>query len=1197
MTSEISGGDYGAIFRSRERKIVLIAVAAALAILAFAATPALAAESGPQWTVSSVSRPTNFALGSTEDSYVVLVTNTGGAPNTEIVEKGKGSEHAVPIPVTITDELPAGVEALPGTSAEDQLANEHHSGSASFSKDCTFTGGGGVSCTYGGVVQPGDALILNIPVRVVGGAPVSVTNVVRVSGGGASSAVMETPTSVFENGAQAKAETRFGVSPGGATTALSSVQAGAHPDLTTTGAFDTVDATGANAGSVKDIVDDLPAGFAGDLVDTPVCQAQLFLRSECPIPTQVGVTTQIFEPNGQGFEARELEPVYNLAPSPGQVAKIGFNVINDFHYVGDIAVRAPGEGGAPCASSDATSCEPYGLKTTFYNVSGGSINYDGFSLTIWGIPASPVHDPLRCVPSPAGCSFGASNPGLQAPYFTNPTACTAEPLHAELQVTAWQEQEAGAAPNPPPTPMPFGPIVGCDRLLMEPSLTAEATSDAAYSATGFDVDTTIPQTYDNAQGLATSTLKQEVVVNPEGMTVNPSAGPGLAVCTEQQYAEEAAPEKTAQEKEEGKGCPSSSKLATVKVKTPSIEEEITGSAYLAESAVRGNRVEAGRNPFNSLLALYVIARAKNRGVLVKAPGKVEANPETGRLTTTFGPTPAFGPPGAEQPASEGLPPEPASLFTFAFNQGANAPLVTPPTCGDYTVTAQLTPWSNPTGAPLEPLVPPFPIDANCPAGNVPPFNPGVTSYPIHGNAGAYSPFYLKLTRNDGEQEITGFATQFPPGLTGNLSGVTQCGEGEVQRAREQTGVEAETSPACPANSEIGYSIAEAGVGSVLAQTPGKIYLGGPYDGAPFSVVSVTSAHVGPFDLGTVVIHFPLDINPETADVTIPASPADRIPRIIKGIVVHVRSVRVYVTRNNFMLNPTSCNPSALSATVLGDGSSGNTVTVNDPFQVAACSSLKFEPKFTASTSGKTSKADGASLHVALTYPTGALTNDSNIKYVKVDLPKALPSRLTTLQRACLQKEFKANPASCPPESLIGTARAVTPILPVPLEGPVYFVSNGGEAFPNLIMVLQGDGVTIRLVGDTYISPQGVTSSTFNTIPDQPVTSFELNLPEKKFSALGTNKNLCDLTGTKTIKTKIDKRVKGKLVRKNGKLVKETKKVTKTVKEPLIAPTAFVGQNGATFNQQTVVSVTGCPKAKVAKKKAAKKKKKGSKKKK
>ena len=1190
LTKQISLG--------RSWTLAPLLVLVVLSGLAFTAASASAETTTPQWTVSSVSRPTTFAVGSEEDSYVVLVTNTGGAPNTRFVAIGEGGE-TVPVPVTIEDQLPPGLEALPGVTAEDQLGVESAkpggaTPGANFSKECGVTGSGDVGCTYGGVVIPGDSLILRIPVQATGTG--SVTNVVRVFGGGAPApALVETPTTIAASAAQAEADTAFGVSPGGATTALSSVQAGAHPDITTTGAFDTENAVGATVGSVKSISDDLPAGFGGDLVDTPACQAQQFLHGECPVPTQIGVTTQIF--THESAAARRLVPVYNLAPEPGEVAKIGFYIAPEY-YTGDIAVRAPGELGPA-----GEPVEPYGLKTTFYNISGGFIDYDSFSLTIWGVPASPIHDPLRWtipvsssgVPEPGNGHFGVSSTAVEAPYFTNPTQCGSGSLQAELQITSWEEKEPGAAPNPPPTPMEFGPIVGCDRLLMEPSLTAQVTSDAAYSATGFDLDTSIPQTYDNAAGLATSTLKQEVVTLPEGMTVNPSSGAGLGSCSEAQYAEELAAAKTEQEKNEGKGCPNNSKLATVKIKTPAIAEEITGSAYLA-TPYANPFPEAG-HPNGSLLVLYLVARAANRGVLVKAPGLVQPNQETGRLTTTFGPTPEFD----GIPASPGLPPLPASDISFAFNSGANAPLVTPPTCGNYTVEAALTPWANPEDV-LDPSIRPFPIATGvggspCPAGGVPPFAPGVTAGTENNDAGSYSALDLRISRNDGEQEITGFSSQLPLGLTGNLSGIPFCGESEIQHAREQTGVEDETGPACPAGSEIGYSVANAGVGTtVLAQAPGKLYLGGPFDNAPFSVVSVTAAHVGPFDLGTVVIHFPLDINPETADVTIPASPTDRIPHIIKGIVIHVREIRAFVNRKDFMLNPTSCEPFNFSATVIGGGADPTNpagydpVTVSTPFRVTACQALKFEPKFAAGTSGKTSKADGASLHVALTYPTGALTNDANIKEVKVELPEALPSRLTTLQKACLQKEFRANPAGCPPESVIGHAKAITPILPVPLEGPVYFVSNGGEAFPNLIMVLQGDGVTIDLVGDTFISPAGITSSTFKTVPDQPVTSFELTLPEGKFSALGTNKNLCSLSKTVTTKKTVKEKVK-------GKTKKVVKKTTKTVPTPLVMPTKFIGQNGAEVNQSTPVSVTGCAKTKVAKKKAAKKKKKGSKKKK
>jgi len=315
---------------------------------------------------------------------------------------------------------------------------------------------------------------------------------------------------------------------------------------------------------------------------------------------------------------------------------------------------------------------------------------------------------------------------------------------------------------------------------------------------------------------------------------------------------------------------------------------------------------------------------------------------------------------------------------------------------------------------------------------------------------------------------------------------------------------------------------------------------------------VTSAKVGPFDLGTVVLRFALRIDPYTARVSVDPTASEPIPTIIQGIVTHVRDIRVYIDRNNFTLNPTSCNPLAISSTLTSNLGAGATIT--SPFQAASCASLKFAPKFTVSTSGKTSRARGASLSVKLTYPQGPAGTYANIAKVKVDLPKQLPSRLTTLQKACTAAQFNANPAGCPPASLIGHAKATTPLIPVPLEGPAYFVSHGGEAFPSLIMVLQGYGVTIDLVGSTFISKAGITSSAFKTVPDQPVGSFELTLPEGKYSALAANGNLC--------KTK------------------------------LAMPTAFVAQNGAEIHTTTPIKTTGCPKGKKqakAKKKAHKSK--------
>ena len=1065
----------------------------------FGVAPGVALAGVPEWSVSVASRPTVFrpAGDAAGDAYVVLVTNTGGAASAG--------------PVTVTDELPEGVVPAAGSSAVDELGVTEGSAGHDFSKACGVGGDGNVmSCTYSSGVQPDDTLIITFAVKVVTGKPESLANMVRVSGGGAASAWKETSTVVSSEPAG------FGISPGSTSSTLSSLQAGGHPDLTVSTAFNTENREGATSGNLKNTTFDLPPGFAGDLVDTPTCAAVDFLREECPIATQVGVTTITIL---GGVPGPHLQPVYNLAPEPGEVAKLGFWV-STFFYEGDIKVREPGEGGS---QPERGPGEPYGLKTTFYNATAGIVAVDNVALTVWGVPADPVHDALRWDPHALGGTFGASTNATVAPFFTNPTSCSTTPLESAFKVTSWQHPEESE--HPEATYMSFGPLVGCDALQMEPSLTAEATTDSAGAATGLDLATKIPQTYNNAEGLAAPTLKKETVTLPEGMTVNPSAGAGLAACSEAQYAEEGPGYVP------GVGCPNASKLATVKIVTPSISEEVTGSVFLAEPAPFG---EPGKNPFGSLLALYLVARAPVRGVLVKAAGEVQVNQTTGQLTTTF----------------DGLPPLPFSIATFSFNQGANAPLVTPPACGGYEVTAALTPWSAPEASPLTPLVPPFEITAGCPAGGVPPFAPQAIAGTQDNQAGSYSPMYIRVIRNDGEQELTGLGSQLPPGLTANLNGVPFCPEADIQQARAKTGVQEEASPSCPPASEIGHSIAEAGVGSVLVQTPGRLYMAGPFEGAPFSVVSVTSAHVGPFDLGTVVVHLPLQINPDTAQVSIPEGAANQIPHIIKGIVIHLRSIRVYINRPDFTLNPTSCNPMTLAVTPVGGGQdptnpADNTpVTVNNPFQASNCQNLQFAPKFTAYTIGKASKANGASLTVKLAYPKAPQGTQTNISYVKVDLPIQLPSRLTTLQKACTEQAFNTNPATCPPASIIGHAKATTPILPAPLEGPAYFVSHGGAKFPELIMVLQGYGVTIMLHGETFIT-KGITSSTFHTVPDQPVTTFELTLPQGRYSALGANLppkteyNLCS--------------------------------------QKLTMPTLFKAQNGQQLKQNTPITPTGCPK--------------------
>jgi uncharacterized repeat protein (TIGR01451 family) len=1091
-----------------------------LSLLLVASAAATAGE--PQLSVSAVSRPTDLVPGgqSGEDAFVITVTNTGSAPTTGA-------------PITITDELPSGLSAPGGTTAEDTLRVVENAPEARFSKDC-----GPRSCVYDNAVVAGDTLTITIPVNVAASPPSScsvpagavscVTNVVRVSGGGAVATSVEVPTVV------SAAPAPFGISPGGAGTSLSSLQAGAHPNLSTTLAFNTSSRGGVLSGAFKDTIDDLPPGFALDLKDTPTCADALFLQEECPVGTQVGVTTiSVIGP----LKGPQLEPVYNLAAGPGKAAKIGFTVAGDFFIEGDISVR-PGD---------------YGGRATFYNATQGLTEVNNVSLTIWGVPADPSHDPLRWHPGVVGSrlngGFGTSTDAALVPYFTNPTACTAEPLEAELSSDSWEEPGL----FPAPTRTPIGPIIGCDRLGMKPALTADATTVAADAATGLDVETTIPQTYDNPTGLATSTLRDAIVKLPQGMTVNPSAGVGLGACSIGQFEEEGS------EAVAGRGCPNNSKLGTVSIQTPLLKEEVLGSVFLAQPAPFG---EPGRNPFNSLIAMYVVARIPARGIIVKVAGEVSANPLTGELVTTF----------------TDLPPLPFSSFKLSFRQGATSPLVTPASCGAYQASAQFTPWATPT-EPVAALAPPFVISTgfdggSCPAGGTPPFSPKAEAGMETVRAGTYGSMDIRVQRGDGEQEITRFSARLPAGLTANLTGVPFCSNQAIEASKAKTGAREEAEPSCPLESEIGHTSVGAGVGSVLAYAPGKVYMAGPYHGAPFSIVAITSAKVGPFDLGTVVVREALEIDPLTAVATVDAAASDPIPHIIKGIVVHVRDIRVYIDRPGFMLNPTNCKPETFALTVGGAGldvvspADDTRFTIDNPFQVANCQALGFHPTFRASTSARTSRTDGASLKVKLTYPTGA-GPQANISSVKVDLPRQLPSRLSTLQKACRDTVFDANPAACPAASRVGTAKAVTPILPVPLVGPAYFVSHGGAKFPELILVLQGYGITIELKGETFISKAGITSSTFRTVPDQPVTSFELTLPQGPDSALGAFGSLCSPTKRVSVRKTVHVRV-------HGRLKKVVKRVSELVATPLRMPTAFTAQNGQTLRQNTPIQVTDCP---------------------
>ena len=651
---------------------------------------------------------------------------------------------------------------------------------------------------------------------------------------------------------------------------------------------------------------------------------------------------------------------------------------------------------------------------------------------------------------------------------------------------------------------PLG-VSGCARPGFTPSISVMPESSVADSPTGLHVDLRVPQS--ESQGtLATANLKDAVVALPAGVTVNASAASGLVACSPAQI-EMNGPEPAQ--------CPDASKIGSVSIETPLLEHPLPGAIYLAAQ---------NENPFGSLLAVYIAVDDRQTGVVIKLAGKVAADPVTGQLTATFDENPQ-------------LPFEDMKLDFFG---GERATLATPAACGQYGASASFSSWAQPEN-PVTPFVQPFAISsgpggAACASAG---FAPTIVAGTASNQAGSYSPFVMSLRRKNGEQRFGAVSLTMPQGMEGIISHVTPCGEAQADAG------------SCPASSQLGHVSVQAGVGGQpdTLPEPGRqedpVYLTTGYGGAPFGLSIVVHAEAGPFNLGTVVVRAKILVDPVTAQVSVvtDASGPYAIPTILQGIPVDVQAMNIEVDRSQFMFNPTSCEPLSVAGTI--GSAEGASTAVSSHYQAAGCASLPFAPKFSASTGGKASKAQGASLLVKIASKggPGASGEEANIKSVKVELPKQLPSRLTTLQKACTAAQFEANPAGCPKESNVGTATADTPILANPLSGPAYLVSHGGAAFPDLEIVLQGEGITLILDGQTNIK-NGITSSTFKTVPDAPISSFELNLPTGSYSILGTdlpesaNYNLCG--------------------------------------QVLAMPTIITAQNGAEVHQSTPVAIEGCP---------------------
>ncbi len=955
-------------------------------------------------------------------------------------------------------------------------------------------------------------------------------------------------------------------------------QAGGHPwALTTVGELTSEE--GINPSKThfiiptrdpKDIVAGLPPGLLGDPQALPRCSLTLVTSSseECPADTQVGVAVLHW------LDGKEiLSPLVNVTPEAGQSA--------------EFAIENTAKITTPLLTAHLVhTAQGYGFTVSSNEIP--IVALYGFELTFWGVPADPSHNAMRgrfCavveIGTPLGCNgTGGEHAGLaQVPFLSMGTDCAGGPETATLRADSWQEPGSvreGRYSGYAEATATLPGVTGCNLLRFDPTIAVEPDSLLADEPVGLGVNIEVPQPETPGQD-ATPHLRNAVVTLPEGLSISPGIVDGIQACNES--GREGINFEGPESEEVGLNgelqlapghCPDASTVGSAEAVTPLLPEPVKGHVYLARPLCGGPGEAACTNEdaldghlYQLYLELGGAGPLANAGVNIKAHGYVEANPATGQLTTKF----------LDNPQT------PFSELKIHLNGGPRAPLDTPAVCGPAVTTADFTPWSAPGITPEglsmagTPDATPFSLfdveGCASPAG----LSPGFVTGTVTPQAGQFSAFTLSFSRQDREQFLSGIQVHTPPGLLGMLSSVPLCKEPEAQLGT------------CSEASKIGTTRVASGAGSHPFEISGNVYLTTGYKGAPFGLSIVTDAVAGPFNLGLVIVRARIDVDPETSQLTVTSDP---LPQIVFGVPLRLQRVTVDIDRPSFMFNPTNCGtpgqPGTQQVTAVLSGSQNAVANVRSQFAVGGCKSLDFKPRFTVSTSGHTSKANGASLDAKVSYPAGSVGSEANIASVKVELPKQLPSRLTTLQKACTAATFDANPAGCPPASIVGIAKASTPLLPVGLEGPVYFVSHGGEAFPSLIVVLQGDGVRVDLTGSTFISRAGITSSTFKTVPDVPVNSFELYLPEGKFSALAANGNLCDQTTTATVRRRVTKQAHGKIVHRT---------VTTRTSKPasLVMPSEFVAQNGAVLKQNTKIAVTGCAaKAKQAKASPKKRKK-------
>jgi len=930
------------------------------------------------------------------------------------------------------------------------------------------------SCTTEQAVAPSLNLpTLNAPLRVGPGATLGTHAIhIEVEGGNAPMIVRDIPLTVSALPALPGAQDVFAGAYDNA--GVPDQAAGGHPYSASAGVVLNTNRSPLGfvtpAGEFKDIIANLPPGFLGNPIAMPECSEDVVdvpFGPGCPAVTAAGITSPLIAVGGD--PAPIPAPIFNMEAPNGYPARFKFSILGEETLNAIGSLRSDGD---------------YGLSVSSYNTPQ-ILPVFGFFFTFWGAPGDPTHNGQRCKRFVGGAGQECVPSAQNTAFLTNAVNCSEQAAVApvtDVEFNTWQDHFTFFH-----NVIPIEAVTGCDDpdLKFEANFTFEPSDTKADSPASFRTSLTVPSDgLTDPTKLTTPEIKDTVVTLPEGVVLNAAGADGLQACSLNQIGFKGSgflmPNPIRFDKDPNT-CPEASKIGTGELKTALLADPLHGALYLA--------AQGDGNPFGSLFAIYLVIEDPRHGIFIKLPGRVDPDPVTGQMKVTF----------------TNLPQLPFTRLDLSLKGGNRSALASPTTCGNYITTATNTPWSAPESGP--PTVSANGFDINqgpngLPCASTPserPFDIGWTAGADSVKAGADGPFNMQITRPDGSQELTSVALKTPRGLSASLKGIPRCSAQQIAVAEGSTGKQEQSNPACPSASQVGTLTTGAGSGPSPFYVNGKLYLAGPYKGAPLSVVAITPAVAGPFDLGNVVVRNAVKIDRGTAQVF---AQSDEIPQILKGVVLRIRDVRIKLDRDNWTINPTSCDPSAVE--LAAKGANGALANRSTRFQVGGCGDLPFAPKLTAKVIGATKRGAHPAFEAKLTYPEGAY---ANIKDVQVTLPHSEFLEQSHINTICTRVQAAAN--ACPAGSIYGYAEATTPLLDGKLTGPV-FLKSSSHQLPDLAIALKGpDDQPIEVEFQGRIdSVKAQIRNTIEGLPDVPVSSFTLKMKGGNKGLLVNSRNLC-----------------------------------------------------------------------------------------